>query len=160
MISSQIASLNHPLILEIWKNVSDTQDHNSMIATEFLENGSLATNLFSTECLPQFHLSGANKIGRIVVGIVLSMRYLHSQNVIHGDLTPANILLDREWNVRISIFRQNISPNNPCSFLSGNVLGSSILGSLNIGSLSQSSEGNAVKLTNAKLSGCPKSCFR
>jgi hypothetical protein len=26
--------------------------------------------------------------------------------------------------------------------------------------LSQSSEGNAVKLTNAKLSGCPKSCFR
>jgi serine/threonine protein kinase len=39
------------------------------------------------------------------------MRYIHSQGVIHCNLNPNNILLDWKWNVRISDFRQSISPN-------------------------------------------------
>jgi serine/threonine protein kinase len=58
-------------------------------------------------------LSGANRITRIIVGIALAMRFLHSRGFIHFDLKPDNILLDWDWNVRIADFGQSISLNNP-----------------------------------------------
>jgi serine/threonine protein kinase len=36
------------------------------------------------------------------------MRYIHSQGVIHHNLTPDNILLDWDWNVRIANFGRSI----------------------------------------------------
>jgi serine/threonine protein kinase len=53
------------------------------------------------------------KIVRIIVGIVLAMSYVHSQKVIHRDLTPENILLDWKWNVRIVDFGGSTSPEKP-----------------------------------------------
>jgi aurora kinase len=58
-------------------------------------------------------LSGANRITKIVVGIALAMRYLHSQKVIHRDLKPDKILLDWDWIVRIADFGHSTSPENP-----------------------------------------------
>jgi serine/threonine protein kinase len=58
-------------------------------------------------------LSGANRITRIVVGIALAMRFIHSQDIIHRDLKPDNILLDWDWNVRIADFGHSISPAQP-----------------------------------------------
>jgi serine/threonine protein kinase len=58
-------------------------------------------------------LSGANRITRIIVGIALAMRFLHSRGFIHIDLKPDNILLDWDWNVRIADFGQSISLTNP-----------------------------------------------
>jgi serine/threonine protein kinase len=76
--------------------------------TEFAGNGSLANHLSPAE----YPLSGANRITRIIVGIALAMRFLHSRGFIHFDLKPDNILLDWDWNVRIADFGQSISLNN------------------------------------------------
>jgi serine/threonine protein kinase len=46
---------------------------------------------------------------KIIAGIVLAMRYIHSQGIIHGDLTPDNILLDLDWTVRICDFGESVS---------------------------------------------------
>jgi serine/threonine protein kinase len=56
-------------------------------------------------------LRGETRIAKIIVGIVLGMRYLHSQRIIHRNLTPDNIRLDWDWNVRISDFWHSISSN-------------------------------------------------
>jgi serine/threonine protein kinase len=56
-------------------------------------------------------LSGSNRITKVIVGIALAMRYLHSQEIIHCDLKPANILLDWNWNVRIADFDQSSVSN-------------------------------------------------
>jgi serine/threonine protein kinase len=80
-----------------------------VIVTEFAGNGSLANHLSSAKC----PLSGANRIVRIIVGIALAMRFLHSRGFIHFDLKPDSVLLDWNWNVRIADFGQSISLNNP-----------------------------------------------
>jgi TPR repeat protein len=104
-----LKTVKHPLIVELVGDISDTPDHNSVIVTEFAGNGSLANHLSSAKC----PLSDSNKIARIIVGIALAMRFLHSRGFVHCDLKPENILLDWNWNVRIADFGQSISLNNP-----------------------------------------------
>jgi serine/threonine protein kinase len=108
-----LKTLKHPLILQLHSHISDTFDHNSMIVTEFARNGSLASHLPSEECPIQCRLSGPNRITKVIVGIALAMRYLHSQGIIHRDLKPHNILLDWDWTVRIADFGHSISPEMP-----------------------------------------------
>jgi serine/threonine protein kinase len=104
-----LKAVKHPLIVELLGDISDTSDHNSQIVTEFAENGSLTNHLSSAE----YPLRSSNRIARIIVGIALAMRFLHSRGFIHFDLKPGNILLDWNWNVRITDFGQSISLNNP-----------------------------------------------
>jgi serine/threonine protein kinase len=100
-----LKSLNHPLIIEMRGYILETHDHNSEIRTEFAWNGSLANHLSPSE----FRISGETRIARIVVGIALAMRYIHSRGIIHRDLKPDNILLDWNWTVRIADFGHSIS---------------------------------------------------
>jgi serine/threonine protein kinase len=104
-----LKTMKHPLIVEFLGDISHTSDHNSAIVTEFAGNGSLANHLSPAK----YHLISPNKIARIIIGIALAMRFLHSRYFIHCDLNPDNILLDWDWNVRIADFGQSISLNNP-----------------------------------------------
>jgi serine/threonine protein kinase len=71
-----------------------------MIVTEFAGNGSLANHLPPSKCC----LSGATRITRVIVGIALAMRFLHSRGITHCDFKPDNILLEWIWNGRIADF--------------------------------------------------------
>jgi serine/threonine protein kinase len=105
-----LEAVKHPLILKVLDS-RNTSDHNSVIVTEFAGNGSLANHMLSAN----YRLIGANKIARIIVGIALAMRFIHSRGFIHRDLKPDNILLDWNWDVRIADFGQSISLTNPNS---------------------------------------------
>jgi serine/threonine protein kinase len=100
--------LKHPLILELRELIADSP-HKSVLLTEFAGNGSLANHLPPAK----YPLSDANKITKVIVGIALAMRFVHSRGIIHRDLTPDNILLDWNWKVRIADFGQSISPDSP-----------------------------------------------
>jgi serine/threonine protein kinase len=102
-----LKTLKHPLILELRDHIPERDDGNSAIVTEFVGNGSLANHLPPAEC----PLTGVDRITKIVVGIALAMRYLHSRGIIHRDLKPDNILLDWDWNVRIADFGHSIRSN-------------------------------------------------
>jgi TPR repeat protein len=97
--------LNHPLVLAF----REMADYNSAIVTEFAGNGSLASHLSSARSPGAFQLRGETRIARIIVSIALAMRYIHSQGVIHRNLTPDNIMLDWHWNVRVGDFGNSIS---------------------------------------------------
>jgi serine/threonine protein kinase len=74
-------------------------------------NGSLADHLPNAENADFCQLHGPNRIAKIIAGIALAMRYVHSHNIVHRNLTPANVLLDWNWKVRIGGFEHSFSPN-------------------------------------------------
>jgi serine/threonine protein kinase len=43
-------------------------------------------------------------ISKMICDIVMAMRYMHSRGIIHVDLKPQNILLDRHWRAKIGDF--------------------------------------------------------
>jgi serine/threonine protein kinase len=101
--------LKHPHVIEFREFRSGTASRGPTILTEFAGNGSLASHLAAGKG----RLLGSNRIARIVVGIVLGMRYLHGCGVVHRDLCPCNIMLDWDWNVRICNFGHSTSPDIP-----------------------------------------------
>jgi serine/threonine protein kinase len=96
-------------VLQLREPISETSDKNLAIVTEFVGNGSLADHLSPAEC----PLRGENRIAKVIVGIALAMRFVHSCGVIHRNLSPHNILLDWNWKVRISDFGHSIPDSNP-----------------------------------------------
>jgi hypothetical protein len=80
--------LNHPLI------VSGSQEL----------NGSLGSHLSDALDSEFCQLRGATRIARIVTGIALAMKFVHSQGIVYRKLSPESILLDWDWNVNLSDF--------------------------------------------------------
>jgi NIMA (never in mitosis gene a)-related kinase len=105
--------LKHPLILECRESHPGMFGLSTTIITDFARNGSLASHLPSAGDAELCQLRGETRVARVIVSIVLAMRYLHSQQVIHCNLAPENILLDWDWNVRIGNFGHSISPDEP-----------------------------------------------
>jgi serine/threonine protein kinase len=90
--------MNHRLVVRYLTQLND----NPSITTEFAVNGSLRNHLSESQYVHQ--LEHPTKIAKIIAGIALAMRYIYSKGVIHRNLTPDNILLDWDWNVRIADF--------------------------------------------------------
>ncbi|KAF8311894.1 kinase-like protein [Clavulina sp. PMI_390] len=70
-----------------------------MTVVEFVEGGSL-DNIFKERAKP-LHLG---RFQRIFLGISRGVEYLHSLNVVHGDLHPGNVLVERSGHPYLSDF--------------------------------------------------------
>ncbi|CAN6174032.1 unnamed protein product [Urochloa humidicola] len=73
-----------------------------MLVYEFVPNGSLDKHLYH----PQRLLSWSDRY-RIALGVGSAILYLHTeceQCVLHGDIKPANILLDHSFNAKLGDF--------------------------------------------------------
>jgi serine/threonine protein kinase len=105
--------MNHPLVVQIRESCSGANNQNPSIVTDFVGNGSLADHLPGAENGDLCQLSDSTRIMRIITGIALAMRFIHSRGIIHRNLMPDNILLDWDWNVRICDFARSVSTNQP-----------------------------------------------
>ncbi|KAL2509324.1 PR5-like receptor kinase [Forsythia ovata] len=73
---------------------------------EFMPNGSLDKFIGNNYYLPEGQL-GWEKLLRIAVGIARGIEYLHqgcNTRILHFDIKPHNILLDKDFNPKISDF--------------------------------------------------------
>jgi serine/threonine protein kinase len=76
-------------------------DNAPMIVTEWMSNGSLEDLLKNPAKYAK--LTGTQK-AKIIVGICKGMKYIHECGGMHRDLKPSNILLDKNFEIRITDF--------------------------------------------------------
>jgi serine/threonine protein kinase len=102
-----LTALKHPLVPELRACIPGRRPS---LATEYAGDGSLANFLAADN---QGGLFSPNRMAKIITGIALGMRFVHSRGVIHHNLCPDNILLDWDWTVRIADFGWSTSPEVP-----------------------------------------------
>jgi len=96
--ASTMADFDHPNILRLI-GVTFTDKFRPIIVTEFMKNGDLQTYLMAKSS----KLSPTVIFG-FIVQIAEGMRYLHSKNFVHRDLSARNCMLDDECQIKISDF--------------------------------------------------------
>jgi serine/threonine protein kinase len=100
-----LATLHHPNVLHIVGWALPHSSHSAQIHIEYAPNGSLGrllAKIAPSADRPSFW--SPTGIGIVICGIVMGMRYVHSCGLIHGDLKPANILLNEKGYPLISGF--------------------------------------------------------
>jgi serine/threonine protein kinase len=71
------------------------------IFTEWMPKGELASLLFSPDLSKA--LTDTDKM-RIIVGIVLGMKYMHASGVVHRELSANNVLLYGHFSAKVANF--------------------------------------------------------
>jgi serine/threonine protein kinase len=91
------------------------------IAMEYAHNGSLADvfGRISSGNIPSFW-THAN-ISCMIIDLVLGMKYLHSKSIIHRDLKPGNLLIDRNYRLRICDFGISVFDTGATTVFAGTV---------------------------------------
>ncbi|KZP08460.1 kinase-like protein [Athelia psychrophila] len=89
--------LNHPNIVELLGTTIDESPQKSTgMVSRWMVNGNLAT--FVTPNLSIAHRQ------QITCDVAAGLAYLHGQNIMHGDLTAANVLIDDNGKARLVDF--------------------------------------------------------
>jgi serine/threonine protein kinase len=99
-----LIKLNHPCVVRILGFNLPPLTESAEIQMEYAENGSLVSVLRSVQYGSRPRFWDPTGIGIIICGIVLGMRYVHSQGFIHQDLKPSNILINEMGYAMIADF--------------------------------------------------------
>jgi serine/threonine protein kinase len=86
----------HPCVVEIvgYSLPGASDDCCAIVGTKFASNGSLKKAI-------QDGKLDDTAIAIVVCGMVLGMQFIHSKDIVHGDLIPSNVLLDERGYARI-----------------------------------------------------------
>ncbi|KIJ10213.1 hypothetical protein PAXINDRAFT_172219 [Paxillus involutus ATCC 200175] len=90
--------LSHPNVLRLY-GIADGFSHLPALVSQWAENGTLTQYLED----PGRDISKGKRIS-ILVRVAEALHYIHSEHVVHGDLTGSNILIDGDGQPLISDF--------------------------------------------------------
>lgn len=99
LLSDQLciaARLRHPNILEVYETGEDGEG--PYIVTEFVEGSTLARRLGDHGPLEPV------RAAELMCGVLDALSQAHASGIVHGDLRPSNILLDRDGLARVMDF--------------------------------------------------------
>src|SRR5947209_5120072 len=100
-----IVPLRHPNIVPCYdfsiSQVAETEMASAYLVMEYIEGGTLAD--YTRNAAQTGKLLSIPAIVHLFSSIGVAIDYAHQQHVIHGDLKPTNILLDKQNTGRIPI---------------------------------------------------------
>jgi serine/threonine protein kinase len=108
-VIEMMASLNHPVCIPLVACNLDPHHSSSFVTPRMI--GSLAKVCEQMRCRPDFFNDTFKSI--VSFGIASALSYLHSRRIVHGKLTPSNILLDANFRPRLCGFSLSRNLNDP-----------------------------------------------
>jgi formylglycine-generating enzyme required for sulfatase activity len=91
-----LASLDHPGIVPVY-DVGRTDDGLCYLVSKFIEGQDLATLLRAGKLAP-------DEAARIIAGVAEALHHAHERGLVHRDIKPGNILLDRDGRPYVADF--------------------------------------------------------
>jgi hypothetical protein len=110
-----LLKMNDPCVIRIIGWSDGGQSQRGEIHMEFASNGSLDDLLGRARRGYQTVLGRLTEKAKLICGIVLGMRYVHSKGIIHRDLKPSNIMFDEHWRPKIIDFGMSRPESSPGS---------------------------------------------
>ncbi|KAJ7207633.1 kinase-like domain-containing protein [Mycena pura] len=88
--------LRHPFVLEFNASIDRESFPGSLcLVAPWMENGTALSYLKD---------HGKANVDKLLFEVAQGMQYLHSQNIVHGDLRGANILITHDWHACLADF--------------------------------------------------------
>ncbi|KAG2065507.1 kinase-like protein [Suillus decipiens] len=114
-------TLEHPHILPLY-GIADGFSPIPALVCPWMENGTLQQYLKKI-----WHNQLSPKVDRLFLllfQVLLGLRYLHNEDIIHGDLTPMNVLINESENVLLADFGlSHLLGDHETSFFKSNAPG-------------------------------------
>ncbi|KAJ6554051.1 kinase-like domain-containing protein [Mycena vulgaris] len=107
--------LQHPHILTFIGIDRETFPSSLCMVSPWMEHGTI---------LEYLTRHGRENVDKLLFEIAQGLQYLHSRNIVHGDLRGANILINQDWSACLADFGLSVISNNTSSMRTSTRAGS------------------------------------